>query len=187
MKNLLLLFFLFLCFTACDSSAPDAEKETVPAAVQVNNPVSSADSITLADIPVYGDFADLEYIFRQQSDTTYIINFWATWCKPCVAELPYFEDLHDNFVGEKMRVILVSIDFPKQLESKLVPFINEHRLRSEVIVLTDGRYNDWIDKVSPEWGGNIPVTYIYNAERKEFIAEAFEDTEDLRERVRKFF
>ncbi len=89
-----------------------------------------------------------------------LVDFWATWCKPCVKELPYFEALHENFKGEKIKVILVSLDFKKDVETKLIPFVEEHKLKSDVVALTDHKYNEWIDKVDPEWGGAIPVTVV---------------------------
>ncbi len=138
----------------------------------------------LGDIGIYDDFADLEPLFHQMTDTTYIINFWATWCKPCVEELPYFEKLYEQFREEKVKVILISLDFPRQLESKLVPFVEKHNLQPEVLVLADVRQNDWIDKVDPRWSGAIPVTLIYRNNRRTFVGEQFADYEELAQLVR---
>lgn len=140
----------------------------------------------LGNIPVYDEFSKLEPIFQWESDTTYVINFWATWCAPCVKELPYFEQLNASLKGEKIRIILVSLDFPRQLESKLVPFVEKHQLKSEVVVLTDGAANEWIDKVSPEWSGAIPITVVYNAKKRHFYGEEFNSYEDLEKLVKAF-
>ena len=144
------------------------------------------DSIQLSDIPIYTKYADMEYLFKQQNDTTYVINFWATWCKPCVAELPYIEALHEAYAGEKIKVILVSLDFPKQLETKLVPFINKQQLKSDVHVLVDGS-TGWIDKVSTQWDGAIPVTMIYKGYNREFINGGVDSFEELNNHVKKVF
>ena len=98
---------------------------------------------------------------EREHDKLYVYNFWATWCKPCVKELPYFESLKDKY-GEQVEVVLVSLDFIKQLDSKLKPFVKEKELKSQVVLLNDTRYNTWIDKVSPEWSGSIPATLILN-------------------------
>lgn len=129
--------------------------------------------------PIYESFDELAPIFSYSNDTTYVINFWATWCKPCVEELPYIEEIHTAYANEKVRVILVSLDFPKQIESKLIPFMEEHQLKSEVVVLTDGRYNDWIDRVDTAWDGAIPITLIYKGEERHFVKEAFHSFEEL--------
>ena len=182
MKNQIHLLFLFIIamgwsFLSCNSSSASAQTSET-------SEVASTSSSTNTDIEIFGDFNKLEPIFHQESDTTYVINFWATWCKPCVEELPYFERLHEKFVGEKIKVILVSLDFPKDYEAKLIPFVKENQLKSEVVLLTDGDYNAWIDKVSPEWGGAIPVTVIYNAQERKFIGEQFANYEELDALVR---
>ena len=137
-------------------------------------------------IPVYDKFEKLEPMFRFNNDTTYIINFWATWCKPCIKELPYFEEFHSNLSNEKAKVILVSLDFPKKIESNLVPFVQKHQLKSKVVVLLDGKYNNWIDKVSPEWSGAIPITYIYKGGQNRLVADPFESLEELSQAVKPF-
>lgn len=165
-----------LVFGACSSGSN--EKETSKASVAVSQPASSV------PFPVYESFAEIAPIFKEQNDTTYVINFWATWCKPCVKELPYFEALHDQFSGEKLKVILVSLDFKKDIEPKLIPFVEEHKLRSNVMALTDHKYNEWIDQVDPEWGGAIPVTVVYNSKKRQFVGESFADQDQLFELVK---
>ena len=131
--------------------------------------------------PIYENFEDLAYLFKQQNDTTYVINFWSTWCAPCVKELPYFENLHQKYQQEKVKVILVSLDFPKQLETKLKPFLKEHHLQSEVLVLTDPDANSWVDRVNPTWSGAIPATVVYKGQQNEFHEKSFENLAELEE------
>ena len=119
----------------------------------------------LEGIPLYEKFENLAPIFQFDNDTTYVINFWATWCGPCVEELPYFEAFHQKYKDEKIRVILVSLDFPRKLESQLLPFLEKHHFNSTVAVLLDGKYSDWIDKISPDWSGAIPVSLIYQGDK----------------------
>ena len=138
------------------------------------------------DIPVYNKFEGLEPLFRFDNDTTYVVNFWATWCKPCIKELPYFEEFNSANSNNKVKVVLVSLDFPKQVESNLVPFVKKKELKSKVVVLLDGKYNDWIDKVSPDWSGAIPATYIYNGEQHQLISEPIENLEELIDIVKPF-
>ena len=114
-------------------------------------------------------FAELEPIFQKQNDTTYVINFWATWCKPCVKELPYFENVNANPSEEKIKVILVSIDFPEKLESHVMPFVKKNNIQSEVILLADDDANTWIPKVDSTWSGAIPATVIYKADKRVFV------------------
>jgi thiol-disulfide isomerase/thioredoxin len=104
-------------------------------------------------------------LVNHNSDELLVINFWATWCGPCVRELPYFEEANTKFKDDNVRIILVSLDFEKQYEEKLLPFIKEKGLNSELIWLNDTKYNDWIDQVTPEWSGAIPATvFMKNGE-----------------------
>lgn len=114
------------------------------------------------DVHVFEKFSDFEYLLQKNNDTTYVVNFWATWCKPCIKELPEFEKINQEFNNRKFKMILVSLDFETQLDSKVKPFINEQNIQSEVVLLADTKHNVWIDKVNPEWSGSIPVTVIYN-------------------------
>lgn len=167
------------CLLTLGACSPASnEKETSEASVAISQSASST------SIPVYESFSEIAPIFQEQNDTTYVINFWATWCKPCVKELPYFEALHDEFSGDKIKVILVSLDFKKDIEAKLIPFVEEHKLRSNVIALTDHKYNEWIDQVDPEWGGAIPVTVVYNSKKRQFVGESFANQDQLFELVK---
>ena len=139
-----------------------------------------------AAVPVYDHFDQLAPIFQKDNDTTYVINFWTTWCKPCVEELPYIEQLHADYGSAKLEVILVSLDFPNQIESKLLPFIEERGLQSKVVALTDGNYNRWIDQVEPQWGGAIPITIVYRGKERRYIGEPFHSYEEIREIVEAF-
>ena len=86
---------------------------------------SLAQNWEIDDIKIYNQFEELEHIFHFQNDTTYVINFWATWCGPCVKEMPYIDSLNDHYKGQKVKVILVSLDFKKQIESRLIPYLNK--------------------------------------------------------------
>ena len=107
---------------------------------------------------------------QNNSDTTYIVNFWATWCKPCVAELPDFEKIDSIYKTEKIKVLLVSLDFKEDLNSKLKPFIVKRKFTSECIILDEANGNDFINKFSELWSGAIPATLITNQNKqiKEF-------------------
>ncbi|MCK0188422.1 redoxin domain-containing protein [Arenibacter sp. F20364] len=183
----LLLAFVFM--TACKNNEKKENAKELPASSD-GAPIAKMgwpkpDSLK-AGIPIYNTFDRLEPLFHFNNDTTYVINFWATWCKPCIAELPYFEAFNSNQKKEKVKVVLVSLDFPDKIESNLVPFVKKWQLKSEVVVLLDGKYNNWIDKVSPDWSGAIPATYIYKKEQNQLVADPFENLEELTEVVKPF-
>lgn len=114
-----------------------------------------------------------------------LLNFWATWCAPCVKELPFYEKLQEVYAVENVEVILVSLDFPKQFDSKLKPFIKDKNIKSRVIALNDMDSNRWIPLVSEAWTGAIPATLIYNKDKKQFYEKSFEYKE-LETEVKQF-
>jgi thiol-disulfide isomerase/thioredoxin len=143
-------------------------------------------SFVAQDIRVFDTFDKMEKEIFLNNDTTYVINFWATWCKPCVKELPYFESLHRSAGKEKMKVILVSLDFRNQTESKLKPFIRDNNYSAEVILLLDSKYNSWIDKVDKSWSGSIPSTLLIKGGKRLFAETEFENEQELRDFVYSF-
>lgn len=134
------------------------------------------------NLTIYRSFDDLENeILNVENDTTYIINFWATWCGPCVKELPYFEKLNDVYRSQKLKVVLVSLDFEKHIDRKLLPFLNKKNILSDVVVLLDPKESKWIDKVDPSWSGAIPITIIKKKNERKFYERVFHNVGELEE------
>ena len=137
----------------------------------------SAQSARIIKLP------ELEALLNPDSDTTYVINFWATWCKPCIKELPHFENLTSTFPGSKLKVVLVSLDFKRQFETTLKPYLIKNNIKSEVLLIDEPDYNLWIDKVDKSWSGSIPATLIINSKtgirkfyEREFTLEEINST-----------
>ena len=107
-------------------------------------------------------FEDLRKMMNHVSDTTLVVHFWATWCKPCVEELPNLEKLSKEYATKKIHFVMVSMDFPKDINEKVIPFISKNDISSEVVLLDEPDYNAWIDDVDKEWSGAIPATLILN-------------------------
>lgn len=103
----------------------------------------------------------LEEVLSRDTDKLQVINFWATWCAPCIKELPYFENLNANS-SDKLDVTLVSLDFEDEFEKRVLPFVEKRDIKSQVLLLDEIDYNSWIDKVDPSWSGAIPATLIIN-------------------------
>ncbi len=130
------------------------------------------------------DYEGLEEYLETSSATVQVVNFWATWCKPCVKELPYFEKINTLYADKDVDVILVSLDFPEQIE-RLTRFIEKQNIQSEVVFLDDGNANSWIPKVDASWSGAIPATIIYTEEKRSFYERSF--TYDELEKELKLF
>jgi thiol-disulfide isomerase/thioredoxin len=130
-------------------------------------------------------YNELKPLLEKNDGKTYIINFWATWCAPCVKELPYFEKINQEYSDKNVEVLLVSLDFPKQVDKKLIPFINKRKLKSEVVLLDDINENVWIKAIDESWSGAIPATIIYNKNNRKFYEQSF-DYKTLKNELRTF-
>jgi thiol-disulfide isomerase/thioredoxin len=127
-----LLVFVFVLFTSCLATA-----QPIPA--------MSID----------------EVIKRTSSrDTTYIINFWATWCAPCVEELPVFNKLQKRYADKPIKVLLVSLDFKQDYPLKLNTFLQRKSVLPDVIWLSDTNPNVFVPKIDNTWEGSIPATVV---------------------------
>ena len=105
---------------------------------------------------------DVISILDNKNDTLYIVNFWATWCGPCVKELPYFEQITKENSENKVKVVLVSLDFKSDLENKVKPFIKKRNIESDVWLLDETNQNKFIPLIDESWSGAIPFTIALN-------------------------
>ncbi len=136
-------------------------------------------------IPIY-NFQQFEpLLYPASADSIYIFNFWATYCAPCIKEIPYFEQVGKAYASQKVKIILVSLDLKSQVTSRVIPFIKRQKINSEVILLNDPDANAWIDKVNPSWDGAIPATLIVKGDRREFFEKSF-TKDELEQVVTKF-
>lgn len=114
-----------------------------------------------------------------------IVNYWATWCRPCVEEMPDFEKINAEFSGQGVSVWFVNVDFNSAVEKSVMPFILKKNLQSKLFHLIDTDPNAWIDKVNKEWGGNIPATAIYLKGNQIHFWARSTNYDELRSAIRK--
>ncbi|GAB3309001.1 TlpA disulfide reductase family protein [Hymenobacter humi] len=132
-------------------------------------------------------FPELQKRLARPTDTTYVVNFWATWCAPCVKELPNFEQLRSANANKKVKVLLVSLDYASQLDKKVKPFVKQRGLKSEVVLLNEPNPNTWLEQVDKKWSGSIPFTLIVNNKTKKRATYEQElSTAQLTAALRKF-
>jgi thiol-disulfide isomerase/thioredoxin len=110
---------------------------------------------------------------KNGKDSTYVVNFWATWCAPCIKELPHFEKLSAEHRSDKLAVLLVSVDFKSKLNSGVIPFVKRKNLKNEVFLLNESSPQEYIDRIDPSWSGSIPATIFIKNDKRKFVESEF--------------
>ena len=129
-------------------------------------------------------FEKIENIFNKDNDTTYLINFWATTCPPCLKELPLFEELKIKYSKEKLKIYLINIDDEERYEKTVVPYVEKLKLKNKVYALVDNDYSSWTGKINQEWYGALPYTMIYKGDKRKFFFGAFKNEQDLEKEIK---
>lgn len=116
----------------------------------------------------------LESMISASSNELKVVNFWASWCAPCVKELPYFDALAKS---GKARVYLVSLDFPEDLE-KAKKILSKKGIGTPAYLLDEKNYDQYISKIDNSWSGAIPATlFVTPSGKKQFYESSFEESE----------
>lgn len=128
---------------------------------------------------------DLEK-YIQQSKTSLVINFWATWCEPCVEELPWFLEAAEKNAGS-FKLLLVSMDMKKDYPTKIARFIKDKGINTEVVWLDETNADYFCPRIDKSWSGSLPATYIVNKKngKTSFYEKAFKkhEIEKLLEKI----
>jgi len=134
----------------------------------------SAFQVQAQSIPTV-DLNGLKAHMLAQGETLTVYNFWATWCRPCVAELPYFEQLNQEYADKGVKVVFASLDFPDQYD-RMVAMTQKKNLQSELLHVDEADQNALINGISHKWSGALPATVIvgpgvYTFQEKSFTYE----------------
>ncbi len=138
------------------------------------------------EVEVYDSFDAFEEALIEDDSKVYVVNFWATWCAPCVKELPHFENLNSSYDDSEVQVVLVSIDFKNQYEKRLLPFLKKKNFSARLIHMSDPKANDWIPKVDESWEGTIPATLFIKKGKRVFAEKAYESYDELNQELETF-
>lgn len=138
-------------------------------------------------IAVTTDYNELFSLFTKEDNTLYVVNYWATWCTPCVEELPHFMEVNQEFsLRENFKMILVSLDKADELESDVQPFVQKNNITTDVYILSDNkRMTQWIPLVNEKWSGAIPATALYKNGQQVAFTEGQLTKEELKALINK--
>jgi thiol-disulfide isomerase/thioredoxin len=128
---------------------------------------------------------DLEQ-YIAKSDTPTIISFWATYCAPCIKEIPHFEETVKKYKDKGLQLLLVSLDFKESYPEKIKSFVDKRKFASSVVWLDETNADYFCPKVDNKWSGVMPATLFIN--NKKAVRNFFEEEmskEKFEEEVKK--
>jgi thiol-disulfide isomerase/thioredoxin len=119
-----------------------------------------------------------------QGEKPRIINFWATWCKPCMEEMPHFVKA-DSLYGDKVEFVFVAFDRLKDT-ARVRQKIAEYHIPGEQLLIKTSDMGNLINAVDSTWGGALPVTWFASGQFKGSKQDSFEHFNDLKRFIETF-
>lgn len=116
----------------------------------------------IAAKPVKLDLAgadELKALRRNTGDKILLIDFWATWCGPCVQEFPEFEKMYRMYGHRKFGLVTVSAQFPDEKKGVL-PFLEREHATSRNLLFGDNDTYAMMAAFDPKWNGGLPYTVL---------------------------
>ncbi|MFZ4056584.1 MAG: TlpA disulfide reductase family protein [Ferruginibacter sp.] len=115
----------------------------------------------------------LAQLYNQPNDSIYVINFWATFCKPCIEEMPYLQSIAAKYASQKVQLLLVSVDQKSVYPTQLKTFVNTHQISAPVLWLNETNADYFCPIIDEKWSGSIPATlFIKPSTGKRIFVEA---------------
>lgn len=115
-------------------------------------------------MPVNG--TTLKHIIDSSRGRVVVLNFWATWCAPCLAEFPEFVKLRDSYIERNVDVFLVSANDPSDDVTKVRHFLESQHVRFKTYIKQSGDDGAFINAVNKNWSGALPATFLYDKNGK---------------------
>lgn len=172
--------FLMACLVAMFSATVPAQGQ--PATTATDSPTTPSLSTELfppaGTIRVIETNEEIKKLLAGHGAEVLVVNFWATWCGPCVAELPYFIRLANKHPQSKVRLLGLSLDFPDQIDSTVVPFLRNRQIPYSNLIIYPDNPTDVIEFFSESWSGELPATFFFNKEGKKIGELPFVLTEE---------
>ncbi|MCY4418370.1 MAG: TlpA disulfide reductase family protein [Cytophagales bacterium] len=119
-------------------------------------------------------FQELKENIQENKSSVQVINFWATWCAPCVREIPYFQAVHEKYQNQSVRFLLVSLDSSKKL-ARVERFVKKKKLSMEIVLLNETDFDTILPQIHPNMEGAIPATLFLCGKKTKgsFIHDSF--------------
>lgn len=148
---LLPLLFIFCFSLPLQAESPETRSSSTLSSTTESEPVAEVVSIET-----------LKSRLSQLKGQVAVVNFWATWCEPCVEEMPELIEFDRKYRTKSVRFLSVSADHPDDLEDRILPYMKKAEIHFPVLVVGGESPDDLVKAVDPKWQGSLPATFVYD-------------------------
>ncbi|MCD1117279.1 TlpA family protein disulfide reductase [Chryseobacterium turcicum] len=163
MKKIILTAFLATALISCKKEAEKTDENIgVTDSTDIQNTPEAANvSLKSLSIPETADF------LQKKNDTLYVTNFFATWCGPCVKEIPHFKKKIEELKDQPVKITFVSLDQKEIWNTEVPRFTMQHGIQNHTVLLDGQLLDDSFFKNNfKEWTGNaIPFTFMRRGDK----------------------
>jgi thiol-disulfide isomerase/thioredoxin len=154
LRTIPIILLILISFISCTEKTHDKEQNTIiDKSVQQRKLIQHVDSIGKSG---------LEQLITNRKGKTLFLNIWATWCVPCIEEFPDIVKLSEKFKNSDLEVIGISVDYPDEVNTKIVPFLLKQKVPYKVYVSDFKKDEDLINTLNVKWSGALPATFIFD-------------------------
>lgn len=169
MKKIIFSLMVFAAFTACkkENKVVESSENAISDSVSITeNPKAVATAVPFKKMEYSADEAS-KYLGKQNNDTLYVTNFFATWCGPCMIEIPHFKEKMEELKSQPVKFTFVSLDSKKDWDTKVKNFAEQENLSNNVVLLDGAQLTpEFFPKNFKQWDGNaIPFTFMRKGDK----------------------
>lgn len=170
MRKLILPLLILSGLTACKKESTKAEDTPVKSdsVAAVSPETSSTETVNLKE---YSVTQAADYLKNKDNDTLYVTNFFATWCGPCLAEIPHFKEKMEKLKAQRVKFTFIDIDEKSVWNTTVKDFAIKNNLQDHIVLLDNKKLDSAFFKNNFEkWdGGAIPYTVMKKEQKTEEI------------------
>ena len=169
MKKLIFILGIFVAFTACKKENINTEslENTTSDSVTIAEPANSSSAVTPFKRVELSPDETSKFLAKKNDDTLYVTNFFATWCGPCMVEIPHFKEKMEELKSQPVKFTFVSLDSKNDWDTKVKNFAEEENLSNDVVLLDGTQLNaEFFPANFKQWDGNaIPFTFMRKGDK----------------------
>ncbi|MGE0129201.1 MAG: TlpA family protein disulfide reductase [Blastocatellales bacterium] len=109
---------------------------------------------------------EFRQLIAHQRGNVILVNFWATWCAPCVKEIPEIVKLQEKYKERGLRVIAVSMDEPEELETSVRPFVKKRFPNFISYLCKESDHDKFASVIDPAWAEILPTNFLLDRDGK---------------------